>query len=314
MMLTPRRSLRILSIAAGVIVSAAIVWLLAREIDFERVRGVLSTADRGWLLIGVMAIAATLLTRTHRWAVLLRPIVLRAPTLARALLVGQVLNFVLPIRLGDVIRSAWLGRAPNASFERVLGSVAIEKAWDWLTLTLLVIVTAWVTPVPDWLIIPLRSVGVVALAVLIGFGVAAGVPRARWQPWIDRVVGRLPLAPRLNRLLDSLAALRDRSTLSAAALWSLLTWTLGVVANYAVLRAYGVEVWGAALLLMVVLMIGVTLPPSIAAIGLYEGLTLVTLGVFNVAVETALAVGLTLHLIVFGLPVLVAGALLLIKP
>lgn len=311
-MITPRRSLRVLTIAAGVSVSAVIVWLIVREIDLNRVRAVIGTAHDGWLLIGLAAITATLFTRTQRWAVLLRPIVLRASTLARALLVGQVLNFVLPIRLGDVIRSAWLGRAPHASFERVLGSVAIEKAWDWLTLTLLVIVTAWVTPVPDWLILPLRSVGVVAVAVLIGFGVAASLPRDRWQPWVDRVAGRTPIAPRLNRLLDSISALRDRSTLSAAAGWSLITWALGVVANYAVLRAYGVELWSAALLLMVVLMIGVTLPPSIAAIGLYEGLTLVTLGVFNVPPATALAIGLTLHLIVFGPPLIGAGVLLLV--
>src|SRR5512141_3350667 len=106
-MITPRRSLRVLTVAAGVSVSALIVWLIVREIDLNRVRAVISTAHDGWLLIGLAAITATLFTRTQRWAVLLRPIVLRASTLARALLVGQVLNFVLPIRLGDVIRSAW---------------------------------------------------------------------------------------------------------------------------------------------------------------------------------------------------------------
>lgn len=302
-----------ITIGLGVLVSGLIVWLIARDLDLDQLGGVLRAADGRWIAIGTAAIAATIITRTQRWAVLLRPIVLRSSTIARALLVGQVLNFVLPLRLGDVARSAWLGRTPNATFERVLGSVAIEKAWDWLALTLLVIITAWVAPVPDWLIVPMRSVGLIAVVMLIGFGVIAVAPRSRWQPWIDRLTSRPPFADRVNRLLDSVSVLRDRSTLGHVAGWSVLTWGLGVVANYAVQRAYGVDTWSAALLLMVVLMIGVTLPPSIAAIGLYEGLTMLTLGVFNVPAEIALAIGLTLHVIVFVPPLLGAGALLILN-
>ena len=77
-----------------------------------------------------------------------------------------------------------------------------------------------------------------------------------------------------------------------------LIWGLGAAINYAVQRAFGIDSWIAAMTLLAVLMIGIALPPSIAALGVFEGLTMLTLGIFDIPLETALAVGLMLHLVV----------------
>lgn len=301
------KPLRWLTVALGVLVSALIVWLIARDVDAARLTRVLAAADGSWITLGVIAIITTMITRVRRWAVLLRPIVLPPSTLLRALLIGQVLNFVLPLRLGDVARSAIVGRAPHTSFERVLGSVAIEKAWDWLTLALMAIVAALSVPVPAWYSAPLQSIGLIAAIVLIGFGAIALAPAGRWRPRLDRIINRLKFADRVRRLFDSLVALRTRRIVSQAAAWSLLAWGLGVVANYGVLRAYGIDAWGGALVLMVVLMVGVAVPPSIAAIGVFEGLTILTLRTFSVSDDIGLAVGLTLHVVAFA-PLVVGAA------
>ena len=316
------RPARLLLIIFGVIISAIGVWLVARDVDRDQLAHAISTADYSWVIAGILAIIMTIFTRMWRWAVLLRPIALRALTILTALLTGQVINFVLPFRAGDIVRSAMLGHAPHSSFERVLGSVAIEKAWDWITLTIIVLIVTLVMPLPDWLIGPARMVSIIAALVLIGFGAIAFSPSsvaASGSRLIDRSVGWLPeswrqfVLERLHRLTDSLTALRRRESIGLTALWSILTWTLGIAANYAVMRAFGVDAWRAAILLMAVLMIGVTLPPSIAAIGLFEGLTILTLNVFGVPYNTALAIGVTLHLVIFVPPVIAAGLSVIIN-
>lgn len=305
------KPIRWLAVAAGVLVSAAIVWLIARDIDGAQLARVLSVADGRWIAFSVIAIVATMYTRGRRWAALLHPTDLRGPTLLRALLMGQVLNFVLPLRLGDVARSVIAARAPGLSVERALGSIAIEKAWDWLTLAALALLVAITVAVPMWYSIALRSIGVVAALVLIGFAVIAFAPHDRWSPRFDRILARLPFEDRWRRLFTSFVALRNRSLLGRAAFWSVATWGLGVIANYGVMRACGVESWSGALLLMVALMIGITLPPSIAALGLFEGVTIAALGAVNVPLETALAIGLALHGVIFAPPVIGAGGLLI---
>jgi uncharacterized membrane protein YbhN (UPF0104 family) len=310
------KPVRWLLIAAGVLISALIIGLIARDIDGAQLARVLAAADGRWIALSTLVIVITMFTRVQRWAALLQPIDRRGPTvlratLLRALLIGQVLNFVLPVRLGDVARSVIVARAPGLSVERALGSIAIEKAWDWLTLAALSLIVAVTVAVPMWYSIALRSIGLIAALVLIGFGVIACAPIERWAPRFDRLINRLKFADRARRLIASFSALRNRSTFGRCALWSMATWGLGVVANYGVMRAYGVESWSGALVLMVALMIGITLPPSIAALGVFEGVTLAALGAVTVPLETALAIGLTLHVVIFAPPVIGAGALLL---
>jgi len=312
------KSVRWLTLAAGILISAGIIWLIARDIDGARLAHALMLADGGWIALSTIIILATMLTRLKRWAALLQPIALRGPLLLRALLIGQVLNFVLPLRLGDVARSVIAGRSegapmPGLSVERVLGSIALEKAWDWLTLAALSLIVALTVTVPLWYSLALRSIGLVAALVLIEFGLIAFMPAGPWVTRLDRLITRLKFAPRVRRLFVSLTALRDRSTFGRCAVWSLFTWGLGVGANYGVMRAYGVESWSGALVLMVALMIGVTLPPSIAALGLFEGVTISALGAVNVPLETALAIGVTLHVVTFAPSVIGAGWLIMLN-
>ena len=71
---------------------------------------------------------------------------------------------------------------------------------------------------------------------------------------------------------------------------------------------------GGALLLMAMLMVGTALPPSIAAVGIFEGLTILALGTFDVPHETALAIGLTLHAVAFVPQTLIAAILVVLRP
>jgi uncharacterized membrane protein YbhN (UPF0104 family) len=218
--------------------------------------------------------------------------------------------------VGDVVRSIFLARGPGSSFARGLGSVHIAEAWDWLALCLLVMIAVGAAPLPDWFLTPARSIGLLAALIVTGFVVVAVIP-AHWLPRglekIDRLLSTWPTRWRslvLNnaqRLLDSLTVLRRRDTLIGAAAWTAITWGLSIVINYTVQRAFGVDSWIAAVTLLAVLMIGVALPPSLAAVGIFEGLSMLTLSLFGVSAEEALAIGLMVHLVVI-VPLIIATA------
>lgn len=304
-------------LALGFLLSAIIIVLIARAIDLDQLALALHQVDWAWIGLALALTLITYFARTQRWIILLRPLTFRPRAVLRALLTGQLLNHLLPIRAGDVARSILLGREPGGSFARVLGSVLIEKAWDWLALCGLLLIVTWAAPLPDGFLAPARSIGLLAALVLLGFLVVAVVPE-RFIPLglgkLDRALSRLPerwqafVLRNAQRLLDSLTALRRRDTIVGAASWTAITWGLSIVVNYAVQRACGVESWLAATTLLAVLMLGVALPPSIAALGIFEGLSMLTLSLYDIPVETALAVGLLLHLVVI-VPLLICTAL-----
>jgi hypothetical protein len=300
-----------------VALSVVIIGLIARAIDPDQLALALRSMDLGWVGVAVILTLVTYVSRAQRWSILLRPLTFRPIALLRALLTGQLLNHLLPIRIGDVVRSALLGREPGGSFARVFGSVLIEKAWDWLALCFLVLIVTWAAPLPDWFLAPGRSIGLLAALILLGFIAVAIIPES-WIPRglakLDRALVGLPAHWRLfvlrnlQRLLDSLTALRRRDTIVGAANWTAITWGLSILINYAVLRALHVDSWIAATTLLVVLMLGVALPPSIAALGVFEGLSMLTLSIYNVSLETALAIGLTLHFVVI-VPLVICTAI-----
>jgi hypothetical protein len=309
-------------LALGLILSVIIIGLIARAIDPDQLALALRSLDWGWVGVAVILTLTTYVSRAKRWIILLRPLAFRVAAVLRALLTGQLLNHLLPIRIGDVVRSVLLGREPDGSFARVFGSVLIEKAWDWLALCVLVLIVTWAAPLPDWFLAPARSIGLLAALILLGFVAVAIIPES-WIPHglakLDRALARLPAHWRLfvlrnvQRLLDSLTALRQRDMIMGAASWTAITWGLSIVINYAVLRAVHIDSWIAATTLLVTLMLGVALPPSIAALGVFEGLSMLTLSIYNVSLETALASGLTLHLVVI-VPLVVCTILAWLVP
>jgi hypothetical protein len=304
-------------LALGFTLSAVIIVLIARAIDPAQLALALGRVEWSWIAVALGLTFITYLARMQRWIILLRPLTFRPAALLRALLTGQLLNQLLPIRVGDVVRALLLGREPGGNFARVFGSVLIEKAWDWLALCALMLIVSWAAPLPDWFLLPARSIGLLAALVLLGFSVVAVMPD-RWLSSglskFDRVLSCFPerwrsfLRRNTQRLLDSLTVLRRRDTIVGAALWTGLTWGVSIVINYAVQRACGIDSWIAAATLLVVLMLGVALPPSIAALGILEGLSMLTLSIFNVPLETTLAIGLLLHLVV-SVPLLISTAL-----
>jgi uncharacterized protein (TIRG00374 family) len=312
-----RSSRSLLWLALGFILSAIIIALIARAIDPDQLAFALRSVEWSWIVVALNLTLVTYLARSQRWIILLRPLTFLSTAVLRALLTGQSLNHLLPIRAGDVVRSILLGREPGGSFARVFGSVLIEKAWDWLALCGLLLIVTWVAPLPDWFLAPARSIGLLAALVLLGFVVVAAMPE-RWIPLglarIDRALAKLPaqwhsfVLRNAQRLLDSLTVLRRRDTMVGAALWTAIIWGLSIIINYAVQRACGLDSWLAATTLLVVLMLGVALPPSIAALGIFEGLSMLTLRLYNVPLETALAIGLLLHLVVI-VPLLICTAL-----
>ncbi len=301
----------------GLGVAVLSVWLLARNVEWTATLAALRSADYRWVALAVLAIIATFFTRTARWQALLWHTHVPARPAMTALLVGQVVNLALPMRSGDVVRAMWIASENDAGAPEALGSIAVEKVWDLLALLLCgLILLVWV-PLPDWFA---RSTEGTALALLVGGGVLwAGL---HWQEtlfrWAGRLLARFPagwdrtLLPLLRRLTNGLEGIRRPGVSGRALLWTMLTWGLGALANWAVMAAFSIPLAVAALFLLAALMVGGTVPTP-GRLGLFEGICVLSLGLFGIPGDQALAVGLVLHGVVMG-PPLIGAALLVLWP
>ena len=302
----------------GAGISAVALVLAFRQVDlgqmgaaFARVDYGLVVAAAGIQLLVVGAIAG-------RWGLLFRE---RPPfmRLLSALLIAQLANGVIPVRLGMFVRAYLVAREGGQSKITVYTTVVAEKVFDSLAFVLLFVV---VLPVfaPGWFQWSAFGLGTGLFAVLFPGLVLVTYQRHRVLRLVRGVMGRMPwmekvgLVQKFEAGLEGLARLRGGSTLARLWGWTLVIVGLGGLVNYVVLRAFAAPVpWGAAIFLLVALQVGAkVLPAPMGGIGVFQWICVEGLALFGVGRELALSYGFVLHFVVF-VPGIVLGGLALYR-
>jgi uncharacterized membrane protein YbhN (UPF0104 family) len=279
----------------------------------------LRQADYAWVSLGLLAVLLTLWARVRRWHALLDTQLVRPNGTLQALVMGQLLNLIFPARMGDFGRAYLITRRGYNSQVQALGTVALEKLWDIVLLVGLVAGLAFWQPLPTWLDMPARFTGTSGGLLLIAIVVVLMLRRRLVTVW-PRLSNRLAptrpirtLGQAGGRLLDGLEGIRRPRVMVAAGSWSILTWTFGALTNLALLKAFGLPVSvGIALFLLAVLQLGLAVPSIPGRIGIFEGLCLISLAIFGIEANVALAYGVMLHIIVL-LPPIVLGLWWLVR-
>lgn len=305
-------------IGAGLILGGVALWLAARGTDLDALRRAVADAHTHWILVALLSVVITVAAGVARWRLLFYPDAHARSwwTLTAALLVGQMLNIVLPLRLGEVARAGWVGRAEAIPLGRALGTIAMERLADLVTVGSVVFALIALAAVPGWLVAPGRALVGIAL-VAGGLLLVIAMRGQSMAAFATRVARRLPRAigSRLERLATTAiegTRVLDSWTMGAAvAGLSLLVLLLAASTNYLLFLAFDLVVpASAALVLVIALQVGNTLVSVPGNIGVFQYVTVLTLGAYNVDRESAFAYAVLLHVIALA-PKIVAGALLL---
>jgi uncharacterized protein (TIRG00374 family) len=225
--------------------------------------------------------------------------------LATALFAGYLFNNLLPVRAGEAVRIGVLNKLTRTPVTEATATVLVERAYDVLSLVVLLFVTLPWLPHVTWL----RAAGFLALGLTIALAVAAfvfarfGAHAARWA---FRPLVRLTFLPRelIERAPDDFlrglsGLLRPRIALVAFA-WTTFSWIIAGFAYWLVMLAFHLELSPVAGLLVVIgIGLAMILPSSPAALGVFEGAGVVVLGAYGIVDSRALSYALVLHALSF---------------
>ncbi|MDM8523282.1 lysylphosphatidylglycerol synthase transmembrane domain-containing protein [Desulfococcaceae bacterium HSG8] len=148
----------LISLLAGITISAVGLYLAFRNVPFSDLILYLGSVNYFWIIPAVLASLASFIFRALRWQVILdsaRETSRSWPGIPlwygfHVLMIGFMLNCVLPGRLGEVARPAILQKRDNVPFSTGLATVAGERVADLLVLiTLFAIVFSTVQIDPD---------------------------------------------------------------------------------------------------------------------------------------------------------------------
>ena len=299
--------LRGMLLVAGVGASATFLWLSLRNTDLAEIRLALLTADLVWIVPFLIVLLAFYWLKTRRWRDLLsRSRSLRTSELFPAVMIGYAGTAVLPMQMGELVRAYIVSRKQSISYATVLGSIGIERLFDFLAvLALLGFVLISGQNIPEIMktagyLVAAGCLAAIVMTVLLVMrpGVVLQLFRlfTRWLPdTIERQV-----LEQLQHFSESFQILRQPRILLAVASNSVLQWLLMGVCILFSLWAFDLSVppSGAAMVLIATI-IGISLPTSPGYIGNIQLAFTLALSAYGVSPADAVAASIYYHVLAY---------------
>lgn len=265
-----------------------LVWVLH---DFHIVRAMHQWASVSWkwVLLGMAFDVLSYGVQALRWKLLLTPFgKVRLTRSIRAVYSGLFANLVFPLRPGEFLRSYLLSNSEEIKIGRVLGSVGVERLVDLVIATAsLAVVSLYVTLPPRFARVAymLGTITLVLLTIVVLLIL-----------YLEIKLGTNPEpqeAPRglRGKLMAALTGLHAMGTAPSfywAVLTSLLMPLCQVLGLWAMMHSYGLHLpFLAAVVVLLVINLGVSLPNAPANVGSYQLFCVLGLSVFDIDKTTA---------------------------
>lgn len=263
-----------------------LAWVLH---DFHIVRALHEMAQVSWKWVA-LGMAFDILSygiQALRWKILLTPFGKARLTKAiRAVFAGLFANLVFPLRPGEFLRSYLISNSEGITLGRTIGSVGVERLVD------LVIATASLAVASLFVSLPQRFRRVadsLGIAMLILISIVVGLifyleKRLGNEPAPDAQSPEKQHLP--GKVMTALVGLHTLGTAPSfypAVLVSALMPLSQVAALWAMMRSYDLQLsFLAAVVVVLVINLGVSLPNAPANVGSYQFFCVLGLSVFQV--------------------------------
>jgi len=296
----------------GLVVSILCLWLALRQVEFNQVIQAFGRANYGLVGLAAGIQLLVLAVIAIRWQRFFQQRI-EFLRLLRVLMIAQLANSILPVRLGVLVRAYLVGKESAISKTLVFGTIVGEKVFDSL-LFILLFVAVIPLVAPDWFhlsALPL-STGLFVVFFPLMFLITY---RRHWflklgSRLLAYIPGanRLGLSHRLETVMEGLSPLQGMGNMIVLWGWTLLIAGLGVLVNYVVMQTFDIALSPiAAVFLLIALQMGSRVPGLLGGIGIFQYICVSALGLFGIDATLALSYGFMLHFVVF-LPGSVLGA------
>jgi glycosyltransferase 2 family protein len=192
-------------------IGLVLLWLTFRHENLSDIFTRISTADPFWLVLSLLLALVAFVSRAVRWVILMEPLGIKprlAPTMY-SLMIGYFANLAIP-RIGEITRCGSLAKAEKLPFNKLIGTVIVERVIDlimlFFTMTLVAILEYDVLSgfLKEKIVGPLaaRTNGIYGIVIIAGIllsGLAAIV-------FIIRKGGNNKFILRIRKVMDEIFA------------------------------------------------------------------------------------------------------------
>ena len=300
-----------LKIVVGVLISVGLLGYLVWSVDVRELGAQLARTRWEWVVVASALGPVTVWARARRWWYLFPPRS-EPPALVPATMIGYMVNNILPLRAGEIVRVYVVARRWGHGFWTALATLIVERVLDSLVIVLVMVVLVLRIAVPRPLEIGaavLLAADLIAVSVLCVLAIAPDRTRGvierlthRWPSLQHRVVGVL------ETFVRGLEGVRTRAHLVPLVTWTVVIWLIPAFITWTMFRALDLEVpWIAAWVVLAFVGLG-----GAGYIGVFHAAATIALTIFGVPATAAFGYALLFHATQI-LPVTAVGWIFLLR-
>ncbi|MSQ32542.1 MAG: flippase-like domain-containing protein [Dehalococcoidia bacterium] len=300
----------------GTLSTAVFLFFLLRTIDFSEFSAAIKQANYWYLIPAVVVYFVAVAFRSARWHYLLMPLGnVPIHRLYSSVVIGFMVNNLLPVRLGELFRAYLIGDNEKISKSGAFATIAMERLLDAIVLAAVAFFISLFVSVPPWLETTIMLMAISMAICLAGLGLmmvsettAAALLRMLFRP--------LPLKLRekiyvlIGEFLIGLRSIKNPSHIARALLFSILTWATESSIFYIMALAFGFsfdnQMVIGILLAVAAANLLTAVPSSAGGVGPFEFATRETIVHFGISHAAATAFAVVVHAVLI-IPVVVAG-------
>jgi uncharacterized protein (TIRG00374 family) len=292
-----------------------LLWLFFRNVELRETWRAITHARPGLILAAVVVTLLTYIIRAWRWQALLRPIGhARFRTAFRTTVIGFTATFLLPARVGEILRPYLLARTEGLKTTAAFATVIIERLLDVSTVVMLFAIAIPIVNVDVGAEVKTASAIAAAGAVagLIVLFTLAGHPE-RLGRWAGKLARHLPARAAqatehlVRTFAEGLRVMRHPGQLVLAAFWSVPLWVSIALGVWLTSLAFDLTFpFLGSFLVLALLAAGVSLPTPGGVGGFHYTYLLALTQFFHAPKEASAAAALVLHAVSF-VPVTIVG-------
>ena len=297
------------------VLTLGLLWMFFKNIDLAEAWRAVTHAHLGLIAAAVVMILVTYTLRAQRWLILLRPLGrVRFRTTFRTTVIGFAMIFLLPGRVGEILRPYLVARHEGLNPASTFATVIVERLLDVVTVVTLFAAALFVSGVDVGE--QARIGGVVAAAGAMGALVVLFF-FARHPERLGQLAAQLGrrLPPKLSNGLagvvrtfaEGLAVLKSPVQLIVAMAWSVAVWGSIAIGIWLVSHAFGLSLTPVGAFIVVgYLSVGVSIPTPGGAGGFHYFYLVALRDFFGADPTVAATAAIVLHAVSF-VPVTILG-------
>lgn len=333
----------IVSTSIGVIVSVAAFYFAFRNVPIGDLFRYMSTIEPIWVASSIALCIIAFFLRVQRWRLILgKKYHLVFWEAYHPLMIGFMVNGILPGRVGEIARPAILKKRDNVPFTTGLATVAVERLFDMIFLLSFFAVILTIVEIDDSLSIPFGnyilnketlekvSGGMLRLLVVLLVG-AVSLTFSPSRNLIKAMVSGMPgllfflsqeireklgqkICTPVNGLLDNFSLgfsqIRDPKNLVGCLLLSAAVWVVSALSSYVLtFGSPGIDMTFQEVFAMMIIICFVIALPSVPGYwGIWEAGGLFALAIFGISGEAAAGYTLVNHAVQL-IPIILLGFL-----